>query len=424
MTDPAPTPLKGSYFSVTKKDFQPRVGFAWGLNGSGKTVLRSGFGIFHDHILPYSFVGLASGAPPYWVALSDQKYPVPFPFDTNLTAGPSPPPTFGVFPATVKEPSKTSYTLSLQQELMKDTLFEVAYIGSESHHLQRSGEWNPIGFTSGNRINPNFATVTASRFDANANYNALQVTLKRRSASGLQYQAFYTYAKSIDTKSTISGGESRQEPNTVLNFLNPGRDRARSSFDARHNFVVSTTYPFPFQFQKKLVRPILVGWTISGIGTFRPGEPFTARVGRNISGDGNRWTPDRPNLNPGFSNNPTSGVSKGCPGVAAGQPLGTPDLWYDPCAFSRPAPGTYGNVGRNTLTGPGFDNVDASLAKVFKPSGEQLNVQLRAEVFNLFDHANFYVPGFNVFSGSAGHITRLVSPPGGSLIQLAVKITF
>jgi hypothetical protein len=423
LSDPAPTVLKDSYFSVRKKDFQPRVGFAWELNGSGKTVLRSGFGIFHDHILPYSYVGLASGAPPFWLALSDTKNPV-FPYDSNLTAGPSPPPTFGAFPAAVTEPSKTSYNLSLQQQLMKDTLLELAYIGSQSHHLQRSGEQNPIDFTSKNRINPNFATVTASRFDANANYNALQLTLKRRSASGLQYQAFYTYAKSIDTKSTISGGETRQEPNTVLDFLNTARDRARSSFDARHNFVVSTTYPFPFQFQRKLVGAILGGWTINGIGTFRTGEPFTARVGRNISGDGNRWTPDRPNLNPGFSNDPTSGVSKGCAGVPAGTPLGTPDLWYDPCAFSRPAPGTYGNVGRNTLTGPGFDNIDASLAKVFKPSGEQLNVQFRAEVFNLFDHANFYVPAFNVFSGSAGHITRLVSTPGGRLIQLAVKITF
>jgi hypothetical protein len=76
------------------------------------------------------------------------------------------------------------------------------------------------------------------------------------------------------------------------------------------------------------------------------------------------------------------------------------------------------------LTGPGFDDIDASLAKTFKPSGEQLNVQFRAEVFNLFDHANFYAPAFNVFSGSAGHITRLVSTPGGRLIQLAVKITF
>src|SRR5262249_59114642 len=93
----------------------------------------------------------------------------------------------------------------------------------------------------------------------------------------------------------------------------------------------------------------------------------------------------------------TRGCTFGTVTIAPGQPLGTPDRWYDPCAFAAPVPGTYGNLGRNTLTGPGFDDVDASLAKVFKPSGERLNVQLRAEVFNLFDHANFYVPSYNVF---------------------------
>src|SRR5262249_31239345 len=117
LTNPAPTPLKDSYFSVTKKDFQPRVGLAWGLNESGKTVLRSGFDRFNAHILPSSCVGLAPGAPPYWLALSDTTNPVS-PYDTNLTAGQTPPPTFGAFPATVKEPSKTSYNLSLQQQLM------------------------------------------------------------------------------------------------------------------------------------------------------------------------------------------------------------------------------------------------------------------------------------------------------------------
>src|SRR5438876_6088398 len=170
----------------------------------------------------------------------------------------------------------------------------------------------------------------------------------------------------MDTKSTISCGETRQEPNTVLDFLNPSRDWGPSSFDARHNLVLTSTYPFPFSFQQKAVGMILEGWTVNGVGTFRTGEPFTARVGSNRSADGDRWAPDRPNLNPGFSSNPTSGVTAGCPGVAAGQKLGTPDLYYDPCAFSRPAPGTYGNLGRNTLTGPGFYNVDFSADKVFK----------------------------------------------------------
>ena len=466
ISDLQPTVLKDSYFAVTKKDFQPRVGFAWGLNGSGTTVLRAGFGIFHDHVLPYSFTALATGTPPYWTTLSDLTNPV-FPYDTNLTTGTPPPFQFNAFPATVREPTKNSYNLTLQQQVMRNTVFEVAYIGSESHHLQRNGEWNPIapiggvfpGAASVNacrtqavvvgcRINPNLASITASRWDVNANYNALQVTLKRKSSSGLQYQAFYTYAKSIDEKSIIAGGESRQEPNTGLNFLNPRLDRARSTFDARHNLVLTTTYPFPFRFQQKVVSAILGGWGVNGSGIFRTGEPFTLRYGSNRSANGDRWSPDRPNLNPGFRNDPTSGSSAGCHleglagyaagpdpttgkyTVAPGTPLGvsgapgTQGLYYDPCAFSRPAPGTYGNLGRNTLTGPGFFNLDFSAEKVFKPS-DRINVQFRAEIFNLLDLAHFYIPGFNAFSpGSAGHITRLISTPGGRLTQLGLKITF
>jgi len=435
LSDPAPTRLKDSFFHVAKKDFQPRVGFAWGLNGSGKTVLRSGFGIFHDHILPYSYTALATSTPPFFSTLSDLTNPV-FPFDTNLTSGYTPP-QFNAYPtATIMEATKNSYNFTVQQQVMNNTVLEVAYIGSESHHLQRNGEWNPAtpispgvfpipprGQTNGPRINPNFASITASRFDANANYNALQVALKRKAASGLQYQVFYTYSKSLDTKSTLAGGESRQEPNTVMDFFNPSRDRGRSSFDARHNFVPTITFPLPISFQRKALGAILGGWTLNGIGTFRSGEPFTGRYGSNNSKNGDRWSPDRPNLNPGFSNNPTSGVTKGCAGVAPGQKLGTPDLWFDPCAFSRPAPGTYGNLGRNTMTGPDFINVDFSAHKNFKAT-EQINVQFRAEIFNLLDQAHFYAPGFNVFSGSAGRIIGLISSPGGRLTQLGLKITF
>jgi hypothetical protein len=445
LTDPQTTVLKDSYFSVAKKDFQPRAGFAWQLNQTGTTVVRAGFGMFHDHILPYSFVALASATPPFYTPLNDTNNSasgVSFPHDPNLANGGAVP-QLSVYPTALKEPTKYSYNLTLQQQVMKNTLLEVAYIGSESHHLQRSGEWNttvPISpgvfqpvFKQSNRFNPNFGSVTAYRFDANADYNALQVTLKRKSSSGLQYQVFYTYAKSIDTKSTISGGESRQEPNEVINFLNPGRDRGRSSFDARQNLVLSTTYPLPFKSQQRVVGAILGGWTVNGVGTFRTGEPFTARENTNRAQNGdNRWNPDRPNLKPGFSNNPTSGVTAGCTfggvTIPAGQPLGTPERWYDPCAFSSPAPGTLGNLGRNTLTGPGLDDVDVSLAKVFKPS-ERINMQFRAEVFNIFNHANFYVPRYqafasngNKYSGSAGVINAITTPP--RVIQLALKVIF
>src|SRR6266568_2119266 len=330
LSDPATTVLKNSYFSVAKKDFQPRVGLAWQLNGSGTSVLRAGFGMFNDHILPYSYVALASGTPPFFTTLSDLSGPS-YPLDTNLTAGPTPV-QFNVFPATLKEPVKIQYNLTLQQQVMKNTVLEVAYIGSESHYLQENGEWNttvptspgvfpaPASATScranpalvGCRINTNFASLTTSRWDGNSDYNALQVIVRRRSANGLQFQVFYTYSKSIDDKSTIAGGESRQEPNTLLDFLNPSRDRGRSSFDARHNVVPTITYPFPFRFQNKALGMIAGGWTVNGIATFRTGEPITGRVGSNRSANGDRWAPDRPNLNPGFSNNPTSGVTAGC----------------------------------------------------------------------------------------------------------------
>jgi hypothetical protein len=440
LTDPAPTVLKDHFFGITKKDFEPRVGLAWQLNGRGTTVVRAGFGLLHDHIFPYAFATASSGIPPFFRTLSDLQGPANqpvFPRDTNLLNGAPPPLQFGSWLASNKEPSKVQYNLTLQQQIMKDTVLEAAFIGSENHHLQRNGEWNtpvpispgvfPAVFNQANRINPAFGSLTVSRWDSNAVYDALQISLRRRSASGLQYQVFYTFSKSIDQKSTLAGGESRQEPNTVLDFQNRNADRGLSAFDARHNFVLSTTYPLPFHIRQKALGGIFGGWTINGIGTFRSGEPIDARVGRNVSANGDRWFPDRPNLNPGFSNNPTSGVSAGCKigsrTIAQGTPLGTPSLWYDPCAFSTPAPGTYGNVGRNTITGPGLQDVDASLEKVFKPT-ERINVQARAEVFNLLDHANFWLPGFNVGSGSAGVITRLTSYPGGREMQFGLKVLF
>jgi outer membrane receptor protein involved in Fe transport len=447
ISDPTTTVEKDHFVSVSKKDFQPRVGFAWQADGRGKTVVRGGFGIFHDHILPFNFVANASGTPPFFSTLSDLKNPV-FPFDTNLTNGPAPPPQFNPMPASVKEPSKVSYNLTLQREIVKNSVLEVAYIGSESHHLQYASEMNPAllnsqgRFVAGTRTNPLYASLTAYQWGANADYNALQVTLRHRSASGLQFQAFYTYSKSIDEKSTIAGGDSRQEVTTILDPTNLAGDRGLSAFDARQNFVFTTTYPFPFHFQNKVVGAILGGWTVNGIGTFRTGEPFTGRVGSNISADGDRWTPDRPNLIPGFSPDPTSGVSQGCASltgvpdpchsplisaacksVTPGTHLRTPGLWYDPCAFSKPAPGTYGNLGRNTIIGPGLFNTDFSAQKVFKPT-ERINLQFRAEIFNLFDEAHFYAPAFNVFSGSAGGIGRLIATPGGRLIQLGLKLTF
>jgi hypothetical protein len=444
LTDTKPTVLTGSYFDITKKDFQPRIGLAWQLNESGTTVLRAGFGIYHDHLLPYSYANFVSRQPPFYNSLSSGNAVPQFPNGAgNLAAG-------GVasltpFPTVIKEPTKNSYNVNLQRQLVKDMLLEVAYIGSQSHHLQGSGEQNtPVPtFVNGQptfaasgplvRINPNFSSVRYYRFDTNASYNALQATLRRRSASGLQYQASYTFSKSMDLKSILTNGDTRQEPGTFMDPLNPSRDRGLSTFYAKHNFILTTTYPFPFRFQQKAAQLVLGGWTINGIGTFRSGNPFTVRTGFNRSRNGDTQSADRPNLRPGFSNSPTSGTSPGClntdgtVAIAPGTKLGTPNHYFDPCAFSLEDSGTYGNLGRDTVIGPKLINVDASLEKTFKPR-EAVSVQFRAESFNFLNHPNFGLPANSVFTsagkyiGSAGSITTTTTQ--GRTIQFGLKVIF
>ena len=220
--------------------------------------------------------------------------------------------------------------------------------------------------------------------------------------------------------------------------LNPSRDRGLSTFNAKHNFIVTTTYPFPFRFQRKAAQLALGGWTINGIGTFRSGQPFTVRTGFNRARNGDTQSPDRPNLRPGFSNSPASGTSAGCTNsdgsvaVAPGTKLGTPNLFFDPCAFSLEDPGTYGNLGRDTVIGPKLINVDLSLEKSFKPR-ESVSVQFRAESFNTLNHPSFGLPANSVFTsssspsaykyiGSAGSITTTTTQ--GRTIQFGLKVIF
>jgi hypothetical protein len=167
------------------------------------------------------------------------------------------------------------------------------------------------------------------------------------------------------------------------------------------------------------------------VKTFGSGLPFSANDGFNNSGNNDPQVPDRPNVNPGFSNSPTSGVTRGCPGIPAGQPLGTAARWFDPCAFSLSPPGTYGNVGRLTINGPRFDQVNATLAKTFAFT-ERIKLQFRAESFNLFNHAQLGTANLNLFNdngtyaGSAGAIqqTAGVAGLGGRNIQFGLKLIF
>jgi hypothetical protein len=226
----------------------------------------------------------------------------------------------------------------------------------------------------------------------------LQVSVNRSFSSGLQFQGVYTYSKSLDMSGGLFSEEADNAATDVENPDNIFNDRGLSNFDVRHSAVINFLYQLPFgRSLNGFAGQVLRGWELGSIATFSSGVPFTVENSANRSG--NKATAanfaDRPDLVPGASNNPTQGVSAGCTignlTVPAGTPVGTPDHWFDPCAF-RPQPlGTFGNLGRNTLRGPGLLDWDFLLGKSFRVRGER-ELRFRAEFFNMLNHPNFEAP--------------------------------
>jgi hypothetical protein len=178
----------------------------------------------------------------------------------------------------------------------------------------------------------------------------------------------------------------------------------------------------------RLPKTALGGWAINGIFSYGSGQSFDVLTGFNNSQNGDTANlPRRPNLAAGSSNNPVHGLTAGCPGIPAGQKLGTPDRWFDPCAFNLSPAGTYGNLGRNTVTLPGLFEVDFTMVKT-TPLTEKKKLELRAEFFNLFNHANFASPVPSVFnsgrtrSGNACQIRSTTTD--NRQIQLGMKLIF
>jgi hypothetical protein len=422
------------YIQISKKNFEPRVGLAWQLNSKGTTVVRAGFGITHDQILPTVYGLNVAKLPPFYHIYTVTNPTFPNGYANLVGSGAL---TLLTVDHHMKTPTKNQYSVSIQQQLGKDSVVEAAYIGAESLHVIGYSSWNnanpqivngqPFFPAALVRQNPAFGAITGFTTDATSNYNGFQVKFTRKSAIGLQFQAFYTFSKAIDLLSAISSLDSQREPQVYLDPQNPARNRGLASFNVAHNLIFNTTYSVPFHFANKAVQTTLGGWSVSAIGTFQSGQPFSPRVGFNNSRDGDSQNPDRPDLLPGASKNPTSGTSAGCQGVKPGTKAGTPDLFYDPCAFAIPTPGTFGNLGRNTIIGPGLVDLDFSLEKNF-PIGEKIRAQFRGEFFNLLNHANFGLPTTQVFTSA-----RVLNSTAGKVvdtttssrqIQFGLKILF
>ena len=437
VTDPQVTRMN-AFFELGKKNIQPRVGFAWQLNSSGTSVIRGGFGIFHDQVLPLYYAVNVNKYPPFYELLNiggrnNVRFPDGF---TQLTQGRGLL-RLNAVAASLKTPAKNHYHLSIQQQIFANTVVEIGYVGSKASNVMRFAERNTRQSTLVNgqkffpagapRINPNFDEVRTMVSDTDAHYNGLQVKVRRASSKGLLFQVAYTFSKALDEISGVATGDQARDAQASLDPEDPGRDKARAVFDATHNFVVNLSYPIPLRFAQKVPSLLLSGWEVSGITTLTAGLPYSARLGFEQSRNGGGGRADRPDLVPGAKQNPTEGVTKGCPAIPAGQKLGTPDRWYDPCAFSLPFAGFYGNLGRNTMLGPGLRNFDLSLSKRFG-LGEAAGLQFRAEFFNVFNHANFGLPNqvpvarTGAGNGPAGRITSTVNT--SRQIQFALKLTF
>ncbi|MGI8743920.1 MAG: TonB-dependent receptor domain-containing protein [Bryobacteraceae bacterium] len=431
-------PFKGNHLN-----FAPRFGFAFDPQGRN-TSIRGGFGMYYDQILLNQFLNLFDRNPPLWltVTLAGANAPFPHPLSAaRLT------PSFTLQNALYddfKTPYLFQYHLTVQHALPAKVVASIGYVGSTGRHLIERYDANtpiptvlPDGslFTpaTAQRRIPQYGELQTRRLSGMSYYNSMQLSVVRRSSNGLQAQASYTFSRSIDTGGGLFSEEASNAAVGVQNPDNIFGEKGLSNFDIRHNLVLNALYELPFgRSLTGFGRQLVQGWGVGSIVTLASGVPFTVENSGNRSQSklSGASFADRPDLAPGASNNPTSGVSRGCAGVAAGTPVGTPTLYFDPCAFVPQPLGRFGNLGRNTLIGPGVTELDVSVVKHFRVT-ETKDLQFRAECFNVANHPNFQAPStttrqiFNLagqLSSTAGVLTQTTT--SSRQIQFALKLLF
>jgi Carboxypeptidase regulatory-like domain len=424
-----------SVFTVSKAKFlpQPRVAVAWSPFGLTKTVLRAGFGMYNDlqDALGYRTDQNAPFNPTYSVTTNVSSFPIStVPTGSKLVPA-------GVQPD-LQTPTLVSWSFRVQQELTANTTLTVGYVGSHGYHEITGVDANepfpvicptapcpatyPSNFPAGIagtavapgtyyvptavRANPSLNNTWTYFSVADSSYNALQVDLNRRFNGGLVVRGVYTWSKTIDNGDSLNATTSGNQPALLSNPFNPRADRGLASFDVRNAAVISASYALPFGRGKRFLNgrgfgnTLAGGWTINSIVTLQGGFPFSPLLSYNPSNNGDTRNPVRPFVNPAFTG----------PVI-----LGNPNQWFNPAAFLAPptASGFYGNLGRNTLIGPGLATWDFSLMKDTKLS-ERLSLQFRAEVYNLLNRANFNTPNPVTFTPSlsptAGLITATSTP--------------
>jgi carboxypeptidase family protein/TonB-dependent receptor-like protein len=398
-------PLNQAAYNAPKGDWAPRVGLAFDPTGKGKTVIHAYGGLFYN---PMHFNFATTTNVPALASYNVNVFQAIFaspPFSIDYPS-PNPPLLTGIqnvnsFPRNPKDPVSTNWLFDIQQEVARGTVLTVSYVGNNVHHMQAGVDFaalnaNPANVFTQARKYSGFANENVLADGLGSHYNSLQVKLIRN-VGKLNLQANYTWSHEIDD---------------MLNVFSPGfespytpiYDRGSGDWDVRHNFTGSALYSLPaLKGSNSFVQKALGGWQTSGILQTRSGLPT------NIT------------LVSGFFGNPVR------PDSVPGQPLWAPNhRWpgssyninafaVEPTYVGTPG-GTIGTVGRNSLRGPAYFQLDLSGMKNFAIT-ERVTMQFRADIFNIFNHPNFTNPDGGICTSvqsasSTGPASCTISPTG------------
>ena len=410
---------RSGYFP-DRNNVAPTIGLAW-APGAGDTVVRGGYGIYHDQSALAPGEGLYFNSPFFdfrlFFSLPAQG---PFPgFTLSLTdpfpleSFPFPTPASALtFDRNLRTPYAQHWNIGVQQRLGDTRSIELAYVGTKGTRLLGGRDINQPAPSTAPRVtrpNPLFDDIVQVESRASSIYHALQARFQEHLWRGMTALASYTWSKSIDDASGFFA--SSADPNFPQDSNNLAAERARSNFDVRQRLSLGYTYDIPVGSggENAWVRHVFGGWQTNGILALQTGRPFTvallpeldnSNTGRSVLGFGAN---DRPNVvgRPEVSN-PSA------------------DRWFAASAFEVPQFGSFGNAGRNLVDGPGFAGWNVSMVKTIQPS-EGLNTEFRLEVFNLLNRSNLDLPDSFLGSPTFGQVLSAGDP---RRLQFGLKLLF
>lgn len=423
-----------SIYNPDRNDFAPRMGFAWRPANTDRYVVRAAYGVFYDVTILNTNFGSRLNPPFYpietWVNSGTNN--IQTIFDSPIVY-----PLAFTMPRNFRDAYVQEWDFGNQVQAAKGLVFDLAYVGSKGTRLPLRLNLNqpePGAIPP----HPQFSTVQQIQSTAGSTYHSLQARAVRRYNNGLEFLAAYTWSKSIDNSSQLFS--TAVDPGFPQDSNDLRSERALSDFDARHRFVASYVYPVPSPargsgFAGALLPVLLSHWTLGGTTTVQSGRPFTVNRAVLQSRTGLQPYIDRPDqvsdpmkAGPVMANADPACHQTVSQGGRAADATRTAASWFNPCAFSDPnllGEYRFGTAPRNSVIGPGFVDFDVSVLRNER-IGEGGSLQVRADLFNIFNHPNFDVPDRIFDSTTFGQLVSANAygsrPP--RQLQLGIRYTY